>query len=877
MIFIRRLKSILWWFARRDRAEQNLKSELEAFVDIAAAEKIRNGTPPDEARRQARVELGGVEQVKEQVRMGRHGGFLDVLLQDLRMAFRMMRNNRGFTTLSIVTLAMGIGGMTTIFSVVNGVLPHPLPWGSADRLVILNESYQMRRDGSRPLPVPPADDWPQHNNVFEASTRSLKKYYTLSSPNGASSFDVELVGANFLTVLEARPLLGRGFVKEDTSEDRSAALLSYTSWITRFGGAKNILGTTLKFVEGDAVVIGVMPRGFVSPIFPTNEVWIAQSDKQFNASLISNGYARVKAGITGLQAEEHIKTVLDDIGRQHPEGPERHMLVHWIVGGAYDGLSNRETPTLLWILLASVGILLLIANINVANLLLARSVTRSREVVLRSALGAGRARLVRQFLTESLLLGLVGGICGLLLAAALLNVIVAQLPSGFPRVAEIYLDGRVFAFAALVSLVSSVLFGILPALSASRNGIQGTLQEGTRLHSGSRRQLHLRQLLAAVEVGLATMLLIGAALIGMTSWKVINVPLGLDSNDVVTAQIRFPSGTYLTPTERQTFRDLLTHRIQSYPEVSSSTFTSAMPLINASKLVDPEVSEKAKLASQAQGKRVSVIATEVTRGYFETLKVSFKIGRVFTDGENAVVINETMGQRYWPNSNPVGEQIKLGLTDDSRWFTVVGVVPDQNRGITGGSVKSPEVYEPCDSCGVMLVRTSANPTRVAEIIRRETAAIDAKIRLDKVQSLDSVLMQNPRWANPRFRFTLFLTFSATALLLAFAGVYGVTSYSAARRTQEIGIRMTLGARRRNLVGLMLAQSMLPLLLGVSAGLLAAWNLSRFVAAYLIDVSSRDLTLFAAAAGFTALVMLIANLLPIHRAASVDPLRCIRCE
>ncbi|MBI2149339.1 MAG: ABC transporter permease [Acidobacteria bacterium] len=820
---------------------------------------IADGMTPEEARYAALRAMGGVDRRKEECRDARGINFIDNFVHDLRYAGRILRRSPGYTAIAVITLALGIGGIAAIFSVVNGVLLRPLPYENPERLVFVATGYTGPSGSSNSFlfKAPPAGaDWPDRVQLFDGMTWVLPSAFTMPEADSPVVGAVR-VAANYFSVIGARPLMGRDFVEQDAPG--GAAILSYPFWRQRLGGDPNILGKALKFSEATLTVVGVMPARFRAPFFATAEFW-AIAPKPSTADL---WFGRLKPGFTATQAEMGVRGILKQVGQEYPASAARDVVIRELLPGT---AANRR---LLLILSVSVGFILLMAVINVANLMLSRTVTRHREIAIRAAIGAGRRRLVRQLLTESLLLASMGGSLGLAACYAGMRLIVRTIPQTFPRIHEIYMDPAVVAFVLLTTLLTSVGFGILPAFASSRPDLQNTLKDGARNASESRRNRWLRQALVTAEIGLATVLLIGAALTGKSFWKLINVPLGMETENVIAATLRLPQSRYRTETERTGLYGDLLERLKRYPEVESVSLARNLPVESGFR--NPTLIIE---SSSSQSERT--ISWEVTPDYFRTLRMSLIDGRPFVDGEQAAVVNDTLARKYWPASNPIGKRIKLGVDTAQPWLTIVGVVRDEGL-FEFGMQRRPQVFVPCAQCSILLVKVHNPSTDIGRTIRRELSALDANVLITNIQTMDESLSANYRVVDSRFRTTLFLAFAGAGLLLAFAGVYGVTSYSAAQRTQEVGIRMALGATRGNVLSMMMRQSLATLVAGMSAGLLGASAMTGLLRGYLFEVEPTDPAVFIGAPILLTLAAFAANFIPAQRASRVDPMAALHME
>jgi putative ABC transport system permease protein len=569
----------------------------------------------------------------------------------------------------------------------------------------------------------------------------------------------------------------------------------------------------------------------------------------------------MKPGITAQGAQAGIDGIIKTVEREYPANAAKRETI-------VEGLVRVDVfyRNLLLLLFGSVALILLMAVINVGNLMLSRSLSRGREIAIRSALGAGKRRLARQLLTESLLLAVPGGFLGIAVASAGVNLIVMGLPNSFPRVHEIYLDATVMLFALATTFIASIAFGVFPAFAFERIDLQQSLKSGAPTASQSRRSLRLRQALVAAEIGLAAILLVGAALMGKSFWNLLDEPLGMDTENVSVARLLMRPRPEAV---RTAFYDELIQRIGRYPGVDSAGFASHTPL--TASFFRPPFTIEGRTALD----NTSAVVMGVTPDYFRTLRIGFVGGRSLTANEQfTAVINEKLAREFWPNSDPIGSRIKPA-PQNSPWLTIVGVVRDEK--LAPGSEVFAVIYRACGLCGSLIVKASDTSTDIAALIRREVAAVDSTTLITGIQTIDDIAAQAETVISSRFQMALFLAFAGAGLLLALAGVYGVTSYSSAQRTREVGIRLALGATRFNVLSMMMRQSMLPIVLGITAGVAVASALTGFLQSYLFGVTPLDPSVFAAVPVFLALVAIIANFIPLCRGTRIDPVIALRHE
>jgi putative ABC transport system permease protein len=817
-------------------------------------------------------------------------------MQDLRYAVRMLLKKPGFTMIAVLALALGIGANTAIFSVVNAVLLRPLPYHQPDRLVLL----WQKLGGANAYPQIPCSapdylDYRDQTRTLENVAAFENISFTLRTPSGSERVSATQVSANLFPLLGISPLRGRTFTAEEDQFGHDAvAVISYGAWKRRFGSDPDILGKTLVLDQKHYKVIGVMPKEFDFPIQSLasdspSEFWVPiafSPDRigpqgrgdNFDISVI----AKRKPGVSIAQASADIDRISRRILQTYPPALQELFSLDGFVTDFHQQVVGN-VKTLLFVLLGAVGFVLLIGCANVANLMLAKAAGRRREVAIRTALGAGRFRLIRQLLTESVLLGLVGGAAGLLIAVWLTQLMIQFSPGDVPRLAESELDFRVLAFALAVSIFTGVLFGLAPALQVSKTNLNIDLKEGSRGASAFRRS-RVRSALVVVEVALSLVLLAGAGLLLRSFVKLRCVPLGFAPDHLLTLPIALPETKYQTRVQVQSFYNQLIERTQSLPDVKSAAAGTGLPLLGSWDIVvTPE--------GQTDNGRKSLTTAffaGVTPGFHRTLGISLVKGRLFTDADNGrttpvAIVNESMARRYWPNQDVLGKRFKWGPEESSRiWITVVGVVANLKQNNLAADV-SPGVYLPIpqmpqDSAihGFYLaIRTTSDPTAIVSNLRQIVRSLDPELPLFQVRPMEQVLSESiaPR----RFNMLLLAAFAGLALLLASIGIYGVMSYSVSQYTHEIGIRMALGAKAADVLQLIVRQGMGLVILGLGIGTAGALTLTRVMSSLLFDVKPWDPLTLTSVSALLAAVAFAASYIPARRATRVDPMIALRYE
>jgi len=814
------------------------------------------------------------------------------LWHDLRYGARMLFKNKGFAAVAIIALALGIGANTAIFSVVNAVLLRPLPFKSSERLVALRQTSTQRKDDLDFASYPNFTDWRTQNKVFEqlAVFRNINR--TLTGADQPVRLQSSIVSANLFQLLGATPGLGRAFLPEEDMPGANsyAVILSHGLWQRRFGSDPKVLGRNLTLSGKSYTIVGVMPDGFQFPVQaePT-ELWITvalDAETPVGGGLpntaqrgvgIYQVIGRLKPNVTLEQAQTEMNLIARNLETQYPntnthQGVKIIPQLELLVG---------KIRTALLILFGAVGFVLLISCANVANLLLARATTRHKEMAIRAALGASRWRVVRQLLTESVLLGLAGGALGLLLAMWGTDLLIALSPKGLPRLNEIGLDGRVLGFTMFVSLLTGAIFGLAPALHASKLDLTESLKEGGRSGATGARGNRVRNLLIVSEVALALMLLIGAGLLARSFLRLQRANPGFNAEHVLALKISLPSAKYSEPQEAMFFKQLLA-RVKTLPGVADAGIVWPLPLGGDQMEISFEVAER----PVAEGERPSSEYRSISPDYFHTMSIPLLKGRDFTtrDDMNApgvVIVNETLARQIFPGEDPIGKRIKPGISvgkDQAVMREIVGVVGDVKHQSLSSEAGA-EVYVPhaqVPFSGMALVaRTAVDPQSLAATMRNEVSKLDKDIPVYNIRTLDDYLAASV--AQPRFNTLLLGIFAGVALFLTMIGLYGVISYSVTQRTHEIGIRVALGAQTSDVLKLVVKQGMALALIGVGVGLLAALALTRVLASLLYGVSATDPVTFGGVSLLLVAVALLACLVPARRAMKVDPMIALRYE
>jgi putative ABC transport system permease protein len=895
------MRSFRAWFARlgelvfRRRRDLELAAEMESHLDLHIADGIRCGLTPAEARRQAVLALGGIDQTKENYRDRRGLPALEAILQDVRFGLRLLRKNPGFASVAVLTLALGIGANTAIFSVINGVLLKPLPFERPDRLVTIYHTPPQANFPGRPIfAVSPANflDWRSQSQAFEAMSAYSFRRFTLTGRGHTEAIPAAMVNNGFFSILRAHPLMGRVFLEdEDTPGRDHEVILSYSLWRGHFGGDSEIVGKNVEFNGEPFTVVGVMGPDFDFPIFTgLNEriqIWkpIAWSDRE-RAVRDSHNYlvvARLKDGFSLQQAQAELDAISSRLAQQHPKDDKGWGAIEVPLR---EDLVGKIRPSLL-ILLGAVAFVLLIACANVANLLLARTLSRRREIAIRAALGAGRGRLLQQALSETLLLAFGGGVVGLVFAHLGIEMIVNFLGQRLPRFNGVGLDASVLAFTLGASLVTGLTAGLLPAQRLAKEESNQALKESPGQVASDAIGRRTRNVLVASEIALSLMLLIGAGLLIRSLWALRNTNLGFDPDHVLTMELSISPTKFAAPPQQSRFFERVLERVRALPGVESAGMNDDLPLRGGS--TEPILAEGWPTVPMSDLPEVDVRI--ISPGYLSAMRIPLVSGRDFDDSNaagraGAVLISQAMAKQFWPNQNPLGKHVTLYfLPQVTR--AVVGVVADvkqdgldQKRASAGlyfplAQLTAP-IGTPWQSFGMnLVVRTAQSPSSVAAAVDKAVHEVDREVAVLNVRTMDDLVSAS--LSPQRFTMLLLAAFAGLALFLATIGIYSVISYSVSRRAHEIGIRLSLGARRAEVLLLVVRQGMAVAALGILIGIIGALILSRLMSTIVYGVTASDPLTFLAVCLLLTCVALLACYIPARRALCVDPAVTLRHE
>ncbi len=813
-------------------------------------------------------------------------------IQDLRYGLRTLVKTPAFAAVAVLTIALGLGANTTIFSVMNATILKRLPFPDPDRLVLVWETFGKGPDNTNIVSAPNFWDWQQQNHVFEgmAIFDSAGRGYNLSEA-GAGSEPERVSGlrvsANFFPLLGIKPYLGRTFLlEEETLGKDHEVVLSYGLWERRYGADRTLVGKTIRMDGEQFTVVGVMPRDFQFQFWSgQRQLWVPAGYTEGDKGRDSNSFvcfARLKPGVTVKQARAEMETIGHRLSQQYPKELANGGTA--VMPMAEFGVSNLRPAMLA--LFAAVGFVLLIACVNVANLMLARGATRQKEFAIRRALGAHRFRIARQLLTESVLLAILGGISGLALAAMSTRLLPRILPGNvlripFRQLEAIPMDGRVFAFALVISCLTGILFGLAPAFSVFRGDVNEPLKEGSRgstMGGGSR----LRHALVASEVALALVVLSGARLMIESMARVLGVDPGLNPKNVLTMEMSLPQiNIYYGPPVHARFCQDLDERVGTLSGVVSVSAIAHLPLGGGSAGRGFWIEGR---PDPGAGNNPGANYTVTCPNYIRTMGIPLLEGREFTHQDkvgatDVIVINQAMARKYWPKEDPIGKRIKLDLTiSQEPWFTIVGVVGDVRHWGLDDQMY-PQFFRPYTQAAwpvmTMVVRTASSPAMFTNPVKKALAEIDPEQPVSRVQTMEEVVSESvgPR----RFPMLLLASFALLALALAAVGISGVVGFSVAQRTHEIGIRMALGAQTRDVLRLIVSRSMVWALAGVGVGVAGALGLTRLLAGLLYGVKPTDPVVLGAVSLLLAVVALLASYLPARRATKVDPMVALRYQ
>ena len=867
-----RLRSLF----RRGQVEAELNEELRYHLERQIEVNTAAGMSVEEARYAALRAMHGLDQRKEECRDMRRVRLIEDLWQDSRFSLRSLLKRPGFTAIALLALALGIGANTAIFSLVNAVILQPLPYRDPDRLISVYGTRNRSTQGS----VGPTDflDYRSQNKTFEqfAASGSMMLPMNLTGSGEPERLNASIITGNYFDTFGVRPALGRGFSLENekTGQDH-VTVLSHAFWQTRFGGDPNIVNKTIN-LDGKAYeVLGVMPAEVVLP--QPAQLWVpinfdADPEMKMRNARFLRGIGRLKEGVTLDQAQTDTDLIAAQLEQQYPDSntgwslrliPLREILV----GGS---------RTMLFILFGAVGFVLLIACANVANLLLVRAAARQKEIAMRTALGASRLRIIRQMITESLLLAIFGGALGALLAVAGVKLLVSLGEDNIPRTANVKIDATVLAFTLLISLATGLLFGLAPAIRTMKENLVDALKDGIRGGSEATVKNRTRSLLVVFESAIAVMLLIAAGLLIRSLVALQNVDPGFDPNNVLTLRVDLPRQKYNTPEKASNFFEQLETRVAGLPGVEAVGLITDLPLSGEARDMPYGVEGRPATSDIA-----FVDFRRVNKNYFSAMRIPLRRGRNFTEQEvrqsdKAIVVSQAFVDSVFPNEEALGKRLIIWSGIRNEPYEIIGIVGDTRYQSLQGE-PSATMYVPTREFLFvnLVIRTQGDPLSLVGGVRKEVNALDPDQPIAAIRPMTEWVAMSA--AGARYRTTLLGLFALLAMILAATGIYGVMSYSVAQRTQEIGVRMALGARPLDVLKLVVRQGMMLALIGVIVGLAGALALTRVMSSLLFGVTERDPITFVAVAALLIVVAFISCFVPAHRATRVDPLIALRCE
>jgi predicted permease len=880
-VFFHRLGSIF----RNSKLEQELQEEIRTHLEMQTNENLRQGMALEEAQRAARRSFGGVEQMKEVYRDKSRLRWVENLWQDLRYAMRMLGKNPVFTLIVVITLALGIGANAAVFSVVNAVLLHPLPFPQSERLVYVWES--LRSDPSNSDTMTPYNftDVRTHNQSFDAYFAFRYTSKALTGEGQPESLNTIEASADFGAVMAMAPALGRYFIAdEDNPGKNHVTIISDSLWKRRFAASSEIIGQNVQLNGESYTIIGVMPASFNFPN-PDIDIWVPLAldlSKYQRGSAFLEGVARLKDGVTLEQAYADLLALGAQFEKQFPNTNDDVTFKPVLLRTELFG--RIEKPLL--ILFGSVLLVLLIACVNVANLVLGRATGRWKEIALRSALGASRGSLIRLLLTESILLAVLGGALGLLLAFYGLDALMQLHPDAIPGGQPIKVDGLVILFTFTVSLLTSALFGLMPAWQATRTDLNRALREDSRTATGTGRLKLIRSSLVVAEISLSLVLLVGAGLLLQSFWKLLHVNPGFRPENVATCLVSLPRPNYPEYWQRANFFRRVLDEVRTLPGVESAAAVTGIPFGGGRGQSTFSIDDRpGPRGSNGQ----SADRHQASPGYFQVMGIPLLAGRDFTDADDpehpgVVIINETAAKQFWPDENPIGKRITVGMPDEAVLYgkpvsrEIIGIVGNVKHEKLYDSIQ-PELYLPVWQLPVdgmsLVVRGQGKADHLIAGMRNAVQLIDKDQPIRRARLLETSVAKSI--APQRFVTMLLMLFAGIALLLASIGIYGVMSYTVAQRTHEIGIRMALGAQTGDVLKMVIGQGMQLVVFGVVIGLLAAFALTRLVQTLLFNISATDPITFVAIALLLAGVALVACYIPARRATSINPIIALRHE
>jgi putative ABC transport system permease protein len=880
MSLLRQLSRGLRALTHRAAADQDLSDELRDYLDRATAEYVAQGLEPEAARRAARLELGNLTSVSQEVRESGWENWIEALIADLRYASRRLVAEPGFAAVTILTLAVGVGSTTAIFSALNPILFQPLPYPEAGRIVMV---WDVATDGSRAdVTFGTHQELQERSRSFQALAVFKPWQPTLVGGTEPERLDGQKVSATFFRALGVPPAMGRDFqALEDRAGGVKAVILSDGLWRRRFGGDRTVIGRSIPLDGDPYLVVGIMPPGFEDVLDPTAGLWTPLQYDMSQGSAWGHHLrmvGRLRPGVGVKEAAAELDRIAGSPVAEFARVPWASLKSGLTVNSLQDDITRGVKPALL-IIVGAVLVVLVIACVNVTNLLLARGIRRQGEFALRAALGAGSGRLMRQLLTESLLLSFLGGIVGMAVAMLGVKVLTALSPPELPRTHAIVVDASVFGFGLALTTLIGLAFGLTPALQAARSDQHQELQYGSPRVSGGHRRI--RSALVVTEVALALVLLVGSGLLLRSLQRLFAVAPGFEPSHLLTLQVQTSGHRFDEDRSTHRFFEEALDAVRQVPGVVAAGFTSQLPLSGDQDIYGVHFESS---PTQRAEEDHSAFRYGVTPGYMETMRIPLRRGRLLDEHDRAsaplvALINESYARREFPGMDPIGHRLRIGPVD-SPFYTIVGVVGDVKQlslavNQADAAYTTPAQWRFADNAMSLVVRTHGDPITLLPAIRRAIWSVDKDQPIVRVATMDELVAASA--AERRFALILVEAFALAALVLAAAGIYGVLSGRVAERTREIGVRSALGASRQSILALVVGQGMTLTGAGAVIGLLGAALTSEVMVAMLFGVSHLDPITYLGAMGLLAMVALIACGVPAWRAAQVDPASTLRAE
>jgi putative ABC transport system permease protein len=883
MDFVRTLFSRITAFFRSSELDKDLDDELLAHIDLAVQENLKRGMTAQQARAAALRDFGGVVQIKESYRSQRGLPFLETLSRDLRYAFRQLRKSPGFTLTSILTLAIGIGVNTAIFSMMDAIVLRPLAVPDLNRVVTVAEEHGS--GDYRQVALANYESWLQQSHSFENLAVRNYASVSLTGAGDAAHVEAEYTSANFFDVMRAQPLLGRVYLgSEGVAGHDGVAVLSYGFWKKHFAADSNVLGRRVELDDRSYTVIGVMPKTVQYPSTADVFLPLAPTPQQLENRLAQDYLVigRLKPGVTLDGARAELRVIAERLAKAYPASN-----LGWSIRTEplLDGVNGSMTPLYMRLVMVATIFVLLVVCANVANLQFVRGIARRPEIAVRTALGAGRGHLLRHLLTENILLGILGAAGGLLLASICLHLCIIAMPEQVARYvagwSNISLNGRAFAFSILLALAAGLVSGLLPALKALRVNIVEQLKAGSRTASGSRQTHRLRDLFAVAQISLSVLLVIGAALMCKGMWSMLHMADAYRPKQTLTFSVYLPPVRYGNDVKMAAWFESSLERLRAMPGVTHAEITTSLPDGQDEWMDDFRIENRPLMP----GKFQSAARLAVSSGYFLAMHIPILSGRYFNSSDASgsqpsTVVSRKFAERYFPGENPIGHRIQMRTGDNSHdpWVRIVGVSGDVNY-LWIHRETEPAVYlnvaQMPPAQAVYMIATEGDPLSLVAGARRALAGIDAAVPLDEVETYQQSM--NNALAGLSYVAAWLTVDAMVGLLLAAIGIFGVMANMVAERTREIGLRMALGASPGTMLGMILRRAALLTASGVTAGILMAAGMARLSANLLFGVSPYDPAIFCSIALSVTAIALLVCWGPARRAASVDPMLALRAE